>query len=249
MADMPENSAPLSGLVSLTTSQTVLEHSRVIGQLSKTDSRRMRLLRMKKNVLTSSRLFVTRDGGFRFRWAMLTLTYRPGWEWGAKQITKLTDCIKQYLKRKGIKFEALWVLELTQAGVPHYHLLIRLPKGVTLPKPDKRGWWPHGSTRIEWAKNAFGYMAKYASKGTEHDQFPKGARISGIAGLDANERLEKFYWNLPIWIRSLMSCPLHLEKIKGGFLNPETGEFLSSPYEVEYIEGTLFIKLKKETLC
>jgi hypothetical protein len=122
----------------------------------------MRLKRMSKTVKNSARLHTEdiQKGGYRFRCAMLTLTYAPGAEWQAKDITGLLKNIRDYMRRKGQSFRYVWVLELTKAQRPHYHVLIWLPKGMTLPKPDKRGWWSLGSTRIEWVKNPVGYIAK-----------------------------------------------------------------------------------------
>jgi hypothetical protein len=43
--------------------------------------------------------------------------------------------------------------------------LIWLPRGYSLPKPDNRGWWKKGLTRIEWIKkNGAAYIAKYCAK-------------------------------------------------------------------------------------
>ncbi len=140
---------------------------------------------MRYGVLTAGRLLrdEVRPGGFRYKWAMVTATYRPEAEWDAKHVTRLINNIRDYLRRRGHPMRYIWVLELQKRGAPHYHLMIELPAGLTLPKPDKRGWWAHGSTRIEWARHVLGYLAKYISKGTADDEFPKGARISGCGGL------------------------------------------------------------------
>ena len=57
----------------------------------------------------------------------------------------------------------VWVLELTKRGRPHYHVLFWLPKGVSMPKADKQGWWKHGMTR-SGGHSPVGYLCKYTSK-------------------------------------------------------------------------------------
>ena len=96
---------------------------------------------------------------------MLTLTYRPDADWAPGQISSVVRHIRQWLARKGHEMRFVWGQEFTKKGRPHYHLLLWLPLGLTIPKPDKQRWWPWGMTKIEWARNAVGYIAKYASKG------------------------------------------------------------------------------------
>jgi hypothetical protein len=141
-------------------------------------------------------------------------------------------CIREYLRRRDLPFRYVWVMELTQAGIPHYHAVIFLPFGRSLPKPDKQGWWPHGMTRIEWARNAVGYLAKYASKGQGGD-FPKGARLYSSGGLDNAQRSIRSWWMLPGWIRELWGSEHRPRKAKGGgFLSRLTGEHLPSPWRM-----------------
>jgi hypothetical protein len=138
-------------------------------------------------------------------------------------------------------------LELTKKGVPHYHLVVWLPKGVTLPKPDKRGWWPHGSTRIEWARNAVGYIAKYASKGTEGHAFPRGARLNGSGGLSIQARIERRFWTLPLYVRLAFDTIVDIRKTPGGFLVKDTGEFIESMFQfIGVTQGKVLFKLKEQ---
>ena len=175
-------------------------------------------------------------GGFRVKVAMLTLTYRPDVGYDPGQITQLQDAIAVYLKRRGIAYRGVWVLELTKAGRPHYHLLLWLPRGVTLPKPDKRGWWSHGLTRIEWARNAVGYLVKYASKAKDDweagSHFPPGARLFGVRGLQ-DDRPNYTHAMRPFWMREVVACGDRVQRCKGGgFLNRNTGEFFRSPFVI-----------------
>ena len=70
-----------------------------------------------------------------------------------------------------------------------------------MPKADKRGWWRQGMTQTVWARNAVGYLAKYASKGNGDQVIPKGVRLYGIGGLSASSRLNRAWWNLPSGVR------------------------------------------------
>ena len=80
---------------------------------------------------------------------MLTLTYREVGAWHPRHISELLQRVRVWLRRRGERLRYVWVGELQQRGALHYHVLCWLPRGLTLPKPDKQGWWTHGSTRIE----------------------------------------------------------------------------------------------------
>lgn len=200
--------AKRSGLVSITTSGTP-ENLHTCGASPAgcfpenpdavlIDQHGMRLKRLKKNVITSARYHVRESRGFKP--LMVTLTYRPDSDWSADQIAIYIRHVRQWLKRKGHGCRYVWVFELTKAGRPHYHVLFWLPRGLTMPKADKRGWWRHGMTRTEWARHAVGYLAKYASKGTD-DAIPKGVRLYGVGGLSVASRLNRAWWNLPTGVR------------------------------------------------
>lgn len=190
-----------------------------------------RLNRLKRGVLTSARLHAQAPG--RSRVAMITPTYRPGVAWKPEHITGLAKNIREYLRAKGEKFRYVWVMELTKIGTPHYHMLVWLPKGMSLPMPDKRGWWKHGSTRIEWVKKAVGYCAKYASKGAEPEEIPLGARLYGVGGLDAVARAIKSWWLKPGWIRDVCSMSDDVTAARGGgFVARATGERFPARWRV-----------------
>lgn len=169
-------------------------------------------------------------GGFRYRAAMLTLTYAQDESWRPRHLSELTDHVAKWLERHGHKLRCVWVLELTARGRPHYHLCIWLPQGLTLPKPDKQGWWRHGSTRIEWARRAVGYLAKYASKGTSGDKFPKGARIHGRCGLDAQSRRVVAWRVLPRYVREVFPevGAWVVRAYGGGWVDRGSGEWLEA---------------------
>lgn len=212
------------GLVSTETSDTRIQVFRHEG----------RLKRMKRSVLTTARLLQEdmQQGGFRGRIAMLTLTYRPEVEWEQGQLTSCIKAVRQYLARRGETMRYVSVMELHKSGKPHYHLLIWLPRGVTLPKPDKRGWWRYGMTKIEWARNALGYVAKYASKGAD-GRFPKGARLTTSGGLSRRARFERAWWLAPGWVRDAFSVEDRPVRAPGGgWVSRITGDWLPSPWRL-----------------
>lgn len=215
-----------AGLVHISTSDTVPCHSHDL-----------RLSRMKRSVITTARLHQEelQSGSFRHRVAMLTLTYAPGQEWAAYQITALLKLIRVWLGRRNHRFRYVWVMELQARGAPHYHVLVWLPKGLSLPKPDKQGWWPYGLTRIEYARNAVSYIAKYASKiDQKGGGIPKGARIHGGGGLTSAGRLQRTWWLLPSYIRDVWSAELKPRRAKGGGWFNQLGEWLPSLWVLDW---------------
>lgn len=204
-----------------------------------------RLNRMKRGTLTSARLHQEQatKGGFRFKAAMLTLTYRPDVTWTPRHVADLLRHVRQWCRRRSIECRYVWVLELTKAGRPHYHIVFWLPRGVSLPKPDKQGWWMYGFTKIEWARNPVGYVAKYASKGDSDAKFPKSARIHGSGGLSAAARNERAWWLSPGWVRDRFPLPSMRPRraVGGGWVCLETGEHVSSPYRVVFDRGRVLV--------
>lgn len=210
------------------------------------DRQASRLKKLRSSVLTAARLHVEQKS--KWKVAMLTPTYAPDSEWSPNQIASLLRHIRKWLTRKGVEFRYVWVQELTKKGRPHYHVLIWLPFGLSLPKPDKQGWWPHGMTKIEWARNAVGYIAKYASKGKDYQefgQFAKGARLHGNGGITGSARLEQQWWKLPAWLRTNVAPEDRYAPRKGGgYASKETGEWRESPWLVIFHMGQVFIQPK-----
>lgn len=210
------------------------------------DPEATRLSRLKSTVLTAARLHGQQT---RHKWKclMLTLTYDPKrHKWEKGQIGDLVRQIRAYLKRRGIPMRFVWVQEFQKNGNPHYHMLIWLPFGRTLPMPDKRGWWPYGMTKIEWVRHAVGYIAKYTSKADSLHRPEKGARIHGNGGLTDEALLEQRWWKLPGWLRSDVNPSDRLRKAPtgtgGGFVHPLTGKRYMSPWEVFFSAGRVYIK-------
>lgn len=209
---------------------------------------------MKRGTITAARLHQesVQQGGFRGRWAFLTLTYANADAWKPRDLPELLDHIRKWLARRGKAMSYVWVAEIqpgrlrrTGDAVIHYHAMLWLPRGLTLPKPDKKGWWRHGSTRIEWARNPVGYMAKYSSKADGPMKFPKGARIHGSGGLKGDKLAEARYWRRPAWLRESTEILQQVRPRKGGgWCDLETGEIFESPWIVFFEGGGVWIRHK-----
>lgn len=227
--------SPALGLVPSVTSDTPLP----------VDPIRARIKRMKQGVMTAARLHTDQatQGGSRYVPVMLTLTYRHECAWHERHIADLMKHVRQWMGRRSAHCRYVWVMELTASGRPHYHCLFWLPKGISLPKPDKRGWWPHGMTRIEKVVHAVGYVSKYASKGTSGRSFPQGARIHACGGLQPSARNERSWWLCPAWVRERWPDPAYRPRVceGGGWISLETGEWEPSPYRVIFDRGRVYI--------
>lgn len=195
-----------------------------------------RMRRMKHGVLTAARLHEEDLQALkcRYRRAMLTLTYANVEDWEADHISYLMRHVRQWCKRRQIEIRYVWVAELQKRGAVHYHVMFWLPLGVSLPKPDKQGWWPHGHTRIEWIKRPVAYLVKYVSKGLDDGhRFPKGCRIHAFGGLSETGVNERAWWLMPKWVREITSINDKPRRAKGGgIMLKSTGEILESPWEV-----------------
>ncbi len=195
---------------------------------------------MRRRTITRSRIQVEELAatGQQHLVHLVTLTYAPGHEWSPKHIAACTNGYRKQAARDDIPFRYEWVAELqlgrmrrrreTAAQCLHYHMILWQPEGYEYPHPDTRGWWPHGMSNVEVARNPVGYLAKYASKGTEGERLPRGARISGGGGLSADGRLLASWWLRPRYVRE--SWPDYLElvsrRVGGGWQNYASGEVL-----------------------
>lgn len=216
------------GLVPSSTSDT---------QTLQLDREGARYRRLRRNILTSARLL--RDSlnldGFRPPFmAMLTLTYAPGVDWAPHHITDLNKCVREWLKRQGHDYPYVWVCELQKRGAPHYHVLIFVPRGIRLPKADKRGWWPYGATNIQAVRKPMGYLIKYLSKtGDELHRFAKGQRTHGSGGLSKADQIQRRWWLAPGYVRRKWpSYDANVAPAKGGgWVSRVTGEHIASPWQ------------------
>ncbi len=197
---------------------------------------------MSRSVTTAARLHEYELLNRRHKPAMLTLTYREVGAWHPKHISDLLQRVRVWMKRRGHRMRYVWVAELQQRGALHYHVVFWLPRGLTLPKPDKQGWWPHGSTRIEWARRPAAYLAKYASKldSKVGIGFPAGARLHGRGGFEELGRAVAQWFNLPTWAREICDLAGRAVRVAGvGLVERDTGVHLPSPWRVSCRSGTV----------
>lgn len=186
-----------------------------------------RLSRMKRGVQTAAQIIEAFNDGGRYRAAFVTLTYRPDATYRKRQVADFLKCVRRWCQRRGYACRYVWVMELTKRGVPHYHVMIWIPRGERLPKPDRAGWWPYGATQIQWARSPVGYLVKYASKGDSGCALPRGARLFGCGGLTAHERQTKSWRLLPLYVRREFERDDKPMRAKGGgWLSPVTGAWL-----------------------
>lgn len=192
--------------------------------------RKRRLSRMRRAVLNGGDVLEAGylKGGFRRRAAMLTLTYRDVDGWRASHVKECIRHIRAWAERKRFRLGYVWVAELQQRGAVHYHLVLWLPKGLTIPKPDKQGWWRHGFTNIAWARRPVGYLTKYASKGDDVQKFPRGLRLHGRGGLELPQRRVVSWWLLPRYVRAIAPevGTVVRRAVGGGWVVTETGEWI-----------------------
>lgn len=207
-----------------------------------------RLKRLKKSVWASGHLHALADKGSRPPqcW-FVTLTYRGVNDWAANHISYALRLYRMWCKRKGIACRYTWVAELQSRGAVHYHLLCWLPQGVRMPQWDrtyggKNCFWPHGMTNTQKALAGVGYLMKYLSKLGELTVFPKGLRLYGIGGLDAQARGVRAWLNLPEWVKRSYGVGEVLRR-KTGFLVKASGEFLEAAYVVQKSVGAMVITL------
>lgn len=188
-----------------------------------------RVRRAARGIRTSARLLSQRAGAVRP--VMVTLTYARSDGWVPGHLTEYVKRVREWARRQALRvWGYVWAAELQQRGAVHYHVLFWLPRRVTLPKSDKRGWWTHGSTRTERARNGPSYISKYASKlESKGGEFPRGLRLHGAGGLDNRAIVERRWWLMPKWVRDVTEPGSELRRASGGgYVSVLTGEvFLS----------------------
>lgn len=201
-----------------------------------------RASRCRRATITRARLLdgQVQNGGFRGNWYLLTFTYRNGADWEPQDIKRWLQATRKQFQRKGAALHYVWVAELQKRGAIHYHAIVWVPRGHFIRKPDLCGLWPKGSTQIAKARNAVGYLAKYAGKGLaapldpdgREIRFPRGARIQGAGGLAQSGVIEARYWLAPRWAREAVGGQVtDIRRVPGGWLHVQTGEVHLSPWQ------------------
>ena len=201
-------------------------------------NRKRRIRRMRRVVIASADCSrdVCESGGHRYETLLVTLTYRPDQKWARHHVSNYCKAVMDHCRASRIRARYQWVMELTQKGVPHYHVLWWLPFGTRLPMPDASGMWPYGFSRIERARRPVGYLVKYATKG-DKDVYtlPKGARLFGVGGGLEREKLATHRAGLPMWLLERLPDDSRARKVaRVGWVCLATGEIHSTPFSVRW---------------
>ena len=238
-AAAPEG-GPAAGLVSVSTSRTDLNPENlptVIWMAENAitiDAQQARVTRLRKGVGVAAKSIHNLEPKAH-KW-MVTLTYAgDNRAWNPKHMSNYIACVKMWLKREhNAKVRYVWVAELQERGVIHYHAVFWLPRGVTMPKADLNGWWPHGMTKTEVAVKPIGYLMSYLSKIETKNvmEFPKNARIYGIGGLDKTAADIKRWVLWPAYLQGNAAAGDAFKPAKGGgFVNHDSGEVFRSEFQ------------------
>lgn len=231
---MSARAEPERGLVEQVTTHTV-------GHLSKREAlsdlnHERRIKRMRRVVVAGAEAarWQLSQGGARYAAVLVTLTYRDDADWRASDIRGYVTALREWARRRRIAARYQWVLELTKRGRPHYHVLVWLPRGYSIPKPDRTGAWSLGLSRVERARNAVGYLVKYATKGDlDRSALPRGARLCGTGGGGESEKLATHRAGLARWLDSALPAFARATRVaRVGWVDKDSGLIFRSPYEL-----------------
>ena len=154
--------------------------NRLTGEVFEIDPKAARISRMRRRIWvwckTCEEIAPSKKSGVTNR--MITLTYKKSSDWKPLHIREFMLKARAFLGDRIMGYA--WVAEMQRRGAVHYHVVIVFKTGKGLPYPDKSGWWPHGSSRVEKVKN-FLYLMKYTQKGiSDENNYPVGARIFAV---------------------------------------------------------------------
>ena len=229
-----------SGLVSILTSDTDY-------QLQLPCPEYLRLKRLQKSVRESAEVIQEslQNARVKYKAHMVTLTYRDDVDWSPRQVSNYLKCVREWARRKAIFLHYVWVLELTKRGRPHYHVLFWLPRGISMPKADKQGWWRHGMTNTVPARSPVGYLCKYTSKGIDFDSWgklPRGGRLYGHGGFTPFMRITRVWRLAPSWVRELIDEVDGVRKVGCYWVNRASGMGIRSPFAFDHVNRILRFK-------
>lgn len=233
-------SSEASGLVSILTSDTDYSIALPCAEY-------LRLKRLQKSVRISAQVIqeTLQQARVKYKAHMVTLTYRDDVEWSPRQVSNYLKCVREWARRKGIFLHYVWVLELTKRGRPHYHVLFWLPRGLSMPKADKQGWWRHGMTNTVPARSPVGYLCKYTSKGIDFDSWgklPRGGRLYGHGGYTPSMRITRAWLIAPSWVRELIDQCDGVRKVGCYWVNRVSGMGIRSPFAFDHVNRILRFK-------
>lgn len=226
------------GLVSVSTSgfEALPTAIRWSEQCIKIDRAQARVTRLRKGVGVGAKALLNLGTECAENNVMVTLTYRgDNDDWKPRHVSDYIRKVRAWFADRcpGERLRYVWVAELQQRGVIHYHAVFFLPAGVRMPQADRRGWWPHGFTNTLKATAPVAYLMKYASKVQSKTigGFPRGARIYGLGGLDRAGAAFKRWVLWPAYVQGNASVSDRFRPAKGGgYINAETGELLQAEF-------------------
>lgn len=208
-----------------------------------------RVTRLRKGVGVAAKA-IHNAAGWKPMMVMVTLTYAgDNTRWSPNHIRDYVHAVRKWYARRtdGAKLPYVWVAELQERGVIHYHAVFWLRRGITMPKADKRGWWPHGMTKTERAVKPIGYLMSYLSKIESKNigSFPHGARIYGVGGLDKSGRDCKRWVLWPAYVQGNAAVGEPFKPREGGgYLNHEDGRILLAEFAPTGAGFSNFIRVR-----
>lgn len=162
----------------------------------------------------------------KYRMVHVTLTYAEMDTWAKGDLSQYINSLRGFLKESLVAFCWIGGMQLPRRAL-HYHVVIVVPIGTNVPKPDKRGHWKHGMTKMRTWKS-MRYFMRYFEKFHELEAYPKGYRLVGYGFED---------WS----IRDAFSELVRLNSKKG---SPGQWRYVGSAVTKEYAENVL----AKETI-
>ena len=240
---MTAGSAVGAGLVSVSTTHTGYSEPSFypVGPLGRlpilVEKELARFSRLQKNVGMAAKLHMLDVlPGSRQNVVMVTTTYRDGGDWRPVHQTAFITQVRNWYKRlTGDKLRYVWVAETQERGAIHYHCIFWLRKGVTMPKADKKGWWPHGMTNTIKSTAPVAYLMSYAKKIKSKKDLPHGARIYGVGGLPPACRRVRRWVNWPSFVQARAAVTDNFSRqVGGGWVNRASGEWFPSEYAIAY---------------
>lgn len=218
-----------------------------------------RITRLRKGVGVGAKC-LHNQGPVKQNMFMLTLTYRgDNRDWCPKQISQYLANLRAWHKSAAgsTAMRYVWVAELQERGVVHYHVVLWVRPGLTPPKPDS-AWrsaskgvqppmWSHGMSNRIKARAPVAYLMKYLSKITQKNVgvFPYGARLFGLGGLDSSGAACKRWVLWPAYVQGNASVSDRFRPAQGGgYINAETGQLLLSEFAPTGGGFTSFIRVR-----
>ena len=137
------------------------------------------------------------------------LTLRPGEEWRPRLVSEFAARLRKEMGPSLLGY--CTVTEMQARGAAHFNFIIWHDRRYWFPKPDKAGWWRHGSTDVTPCKSVRDvmYAARYVGKegqkgGPGGPPLPRGAHLYSIvvrAHLTGGGRVLLALSRLPEWLR------------------------------------------------